>query len=63
MKDMPTVLPNTLPPLSRRDFRGCFVFGGRGLVVLLIGLFPNLRPPPRAACPWLSGCWRYLRWV
>lgn len=44
-------LPNTLPPLGRRDLRSCFVFAGMGLVVLLIGLFPQLRPPPRMALP------------
>lgn len=27
------------------------MFGGMGLLVLLLGLFPNLRPPPRAALP------------
>jgi len=53
MKDMPTRfgLPDTLPPLSRRDLRGCFVFGGMGLLVLMLSLFPSLRPPPRAALP------------
>src|SRR6188508_31883 len=61
MKDKPTTfgIPNTLPPLSRRDLRGCFVFGGMGLVVLLLGLFPNLRPPPRAALL-LAICWLAL---
>jgi hypothetical protein len=42
-------LPNTLSPLTRRELRGCFVFGGMGLFVLLVGLFPELRPPPRFA--------------
>jgi len=61
MKDKPTTfgIPNTLPPLSRRDLRGCFLFGGMGLVVLLLGLFPNLRPPPRAALL-LAICWLAL---
>lgn len=70
MKDIPKTLgfPDTLAPLSRRDLRGCFVFAGMGLCVLLLGLFPNLRPPPRAALPvaicllalpaW--GCFRFL---
>lgn len=61
MKPVPTSfgLPNTLPPLKRRDLRSCFVFGGMGLVVLLLGLFPNLRPPPGAALP-LVVCWLAL---
>jgi hypothetical protein len=45
------------------------VFGGMGLFVVLLGLFPNLRPPPRAALPlvicWLAlsawGLFRYLK--
>src|SRR4030095_12679542 len=44
-------IPDTLPPLGRRELRGCFVFAGMGLFVLLLGLFPSLRPPPRAALP------------
>jgi len=61
MKDIQTRfgIPDTLPPLSRRDLRGCFVFGGMGLFVLLLGLFPNLRPPPRAALL-LAICWLAL---
>ncbi len=61
MKPIPTTfgIPDTLPPLSRRELRGCFVFGGMGLFVLLLGLFPNLRPPPRAALP-LALCWLAL---
>ena len=27
------------------------MFGGMGLVVLMLGLFPSLRPPPRSALP------------
>lgn len=61
MRPIPTTfgIPDTLPPLSRRDLRGCLVFGGMGLFVLLLGLFPNLRPPPRAALP-LVICWLAL---
>jgi len=61
VKDIPTTfgLPDTLPPLSRRDLRGCFVFGGMGLLVLLLGLFPNLRPSLRSALP-LAICWLAL---
>src|SRR5687768_8761135 len=61
MNPIPTTfgIPNTLPPLSRRDLRGCFVFGGMGLFVLLLGLFPSLRPPPRMALP-LALCWLAL---
>lgn len=61
MKPIPTTfgIPDTLPPLTRRELRGCFVFGGMGLFVLLLGLFPNLRPPPRAALP-LALCWLAL---
>jgi hypothetical protein len=44
-------IPNTLPPLGLRQIWGCFLFAGMGLFVLLIGLFPNLRPPPSAALP------------
>src|SRR5579862_6019250 len=52
-KDIPTRFgfPDTLPPLGRRELRSCFVFCGIGLVVLMLGLFPNLRPPPGAALP------------
>jgi len=52
-------IPDTLPPLGRRELRGCFVFAGMGLFVLLLGLFPTLRPPPRAALP-LALCWLAL---
>ena len=61
MNPMPTTfgIPDTLPPLGRRELRGCFAFAGMGLFVLLIGLFPNLRPPPRMALP-LALCWLAL---
>lgn len=53
MKSIPTTfgIPDTLPPLGSRELRGCFVFAGMGLFVLMLGLFPSLRPPPRAALP------------
>jgi hypothetical protein len=53
MNDIPITfgIPNTLPPLTRRELRGCCVFGGMGLFVLLVGLFPHFRPPPRFALP------------
>src|SRR5262245_29263175 len=53
MNSTPTIfgIPDTLPPLSRRDLRGCFVFAGMGLFVLLLGLFPNVRPSPQVAMP------------
>jgi hypothetical protein len=53
MNDIPLTfgIPNTLAPLSRRQLRGCFVFGGMGLFALMVGLFPGLRPPPRFALP------------
>jgi hypothetical protein len=44
-------IPDTLSPLRRRDLRSCFVFAGMGLFVLLLGIFPQLRPPPRMALP------------
>lgn len=58
-------LPDTLPPLGRRELRGCIVFAGLGLFVLLFGLFPNLRPPPWMALPLVlalpaRGLFRYL---
>ena len=61
MKSIPTTfgIPDTLPPLQRRDLRSCWVFGGMGLFVLLLGLFPKLRPPPHAALP-LVICWLAL---
>jgi len=61
MKSIPTTfgIPDTLPPLGRRELRGCFMFAGMGLFVLLVGLFPNLRPPPRMALP-LALCWLAL---
>lgn len=53
MSDIPLTfgIPNTLPPLTRRELRGCFVFGGMGLFALVVGIFPDLRPPPRFALP------------
>jgi hypothetical protein len=61
MKPIPTTfgIPDTLPPLGLRELRGCFVFAGMGLFVLLLGLFPSLRPPPHAALP-LALCWLAL---
>lgn len=65
MKDSSTLFgfPNTLPPLGRRELRSCFVFAGMGLLVLMLGLFPNLRPAPGAALPfypWFFACWLSL---
>lgn len=58
MNDIPLRfgIPDTLPALSRREIRGCFIFAAMGLFVLLIGLFPGLRPPPWMALP-LALCW------
>jgi hypothetical protein len=58
MNDIPLKfgVPDTLPALSRREIRGCFIFAAMGLFVLLTGLFPALRPPPRMALP-LALCW------
>ena len=52
-------LPNTLAPLGKRELRACFVFAGMGLFVLVLGLFPQLRQPPRLALP-LAICWLAL---
>src|SRR5687768_1496391 len=43
--------PDTLPPLTHRELRSCMVFASMGLLVLAIGLFPSLRPPPQLALP------------
>jgi hypothetical membrane protein len=53
MNDIPLKfgVPDTLPALSRREIRGCFIFAAMGLFVLLVGLFPALRPPPWMALP------------
>src|SRR5687768_4343532 len=61
MSDMPAQfgIPNTLSPLGMRDLRACFVFAGMGLFVLVVGLFPGLRPPPWMALP-LALCWLAL---
>jgi hypothetical protein len=50
-KDIPIRFgfPDTLPPLGGRELRSCFVFAAMGLLVLMLGLFPSLRPPTRAA--------------
>src|SRR5262249_21678268 len=42
---------DTLPALGRREIRGCFIFAAMGLFVLLVGLFPGVRPPPHLALP------------
>jgi hypothetical protein len=61
MNDIPIKfgVPNTLPPLGRREIRGCIGFAAMGLFVLLVGLFPSVRPPPRMALP-LALCWLAL---
>jgi hypothetical protein len=53
MNDIPLTfgLPDTLPAPVRREIGGCFVFAAMGLFVLLIGLFPGIRPPPQMALP------------
>ena len=56
------VIPNTLPPLGGRELRACFVFAGMGLFVLLVGLFPHLRPPPRTALPLALCCLAFPVW-
>jgi len=42
---------DTLPPLDLRGLRGYIVFAGMGLFVLVVGLFPNVRPPPHMGLP------------
>jgi hypothetical protein len=39
--------------------RGCLIFAAMGLFVLLVGLFPGIRPPPQMALP-LALCWLAL---
>jgi len=34
-------IPDTLPPLTYRELRSCFWFGGIGLLLILLGLFHN----------------------
>ena len=51
--------PNSLPPLDLRGLRGYCVFAGMGLFVLVVGLFPNLRPTPRMTLPFVL-CWLAL---
>jgi len=61
-------VPKALPPLSGRELKGYMTFGCMGLFVLLIGLFPGLRPSPEWALPfaasWLAlpvvGLYRFL---
>jgi hypothetical protein len=57
MKDIPLRFgfPDTLPALGRREVRGCFIFAAMGAFVLLVGLFPSLRPPPQMALPLALG--------
>ncbi len=52
-------IPDTLPPLNLRGLRSYCVFAGMGLFVLLVGLFPNLRPTPHLALPFAL-CWLAL---
>jgi len=61
MKDIPTTfgIPDTLPPLGLRELWGCIWFGVTGLALLLLGLFPNLHPPPWAGLLLLV-CWLAL---
>src|SRR5262245_36582050 len=71
MKSTPATfgLPDTLPALGPREFRGCLMFAAMGLFVLLLGLFPGLRPPPGSALPllilWLAlpawGLFKFLK--
>src|SRR5437588_12313076 len=70
MNDIPIRFgfPDTLPPLGHRELRGCFVFAGMGLLVLMLGLFPSLRPPPRAAlllpvCYLVLAGWGLFRFI
>lgn len=61
MNDIPLRfgLPDTLPALGHREIRGCLIFAAMGLFVLLVGLFPGIRPPPQMALP-LALCWLAL---
>ena len=52
-------IPDTMPPLDLRGLRGYCVLAGMGLFVLVVGLFPNLRPTPRMALPF-AFCWLAL---
>jgi hypothetical protein len=55
-------LPDTLPALGRREIRGCLIFAVMGLLVLLVGLFPGIRPPPQTALPLALCCLALPAW-
>lgn len=64
MNDIPLKfgVPDTLPALSRREIRGCFIFAAMGLFVLFVGLFPSLLPPPQMALPLALCCLAFPAW-
>ena len=52
-------IPDTLPPLGLREVWNWLWLGFTGLLILTLGFFPHLIPPPWGACLVL-GCWLAL---
>jgi hypothetical protein len=61
MKDLQNTfgIPDTLPPLSRKEVRNWLWLSFTGLLLLALGFFPHLIPPPWGSCLVLA-CWLAL---